>query len=115
MGSAGLETLQDPLRRGGGSVSGEGSLGVRAQTVAPATRTRISNNVSTLYLQHSITKHDRKLILEKKMSLGSIGICDVIMGSQTSKGWEATAVWSLRKNFHVSVENDGTSCFLHRR
>ena len=39
---AGLGTPWDPPRRAGGSVQGEGSLGVPAQAAAPATRPRIS-------------------------------------------------------------------------
>ena len=39
---AGLGTPWDPLRRGRGSVQGEGSLGVPAQTAAPATQPQIS-------------------------------------------------------------------------
>ena len=33
-------------------------------------------------------KHVKKIILEKKMSLGSSEIFDVKMGSQPKKGWE---------------------------
>ncbi|KAI3354196.1 hypothetical protein L3Q82_018734 [Scortum barcoo] len=86
--SAGLGTPQGPPGRAGGSVWGEGSLGISAQTAASATRPRIKRmkmdgwmdgwmlfhmpaHQTLQYITHQISRHSHR---EESVQLGDLRI-----------------------------------------